>query len=200
MNHEQVSGAGGFSAGDMTEAAANGFRDGQASAMNGDAPTIDQARLYRGLAKLSVTGEQLDANATDHAVVYDPKTGLMEAVNAPGFDKDMSHDAATKAVAKLQFAGYSDWQLPDVPEALHSVDYSRHGPAADVSLYPDAESEWYWTRQQTAWTLDKKGSSRSFFVVGMHYGLVNESNALYQLRARPVRRAAPASQCLVIGQ
>jgi RNA-directed DNA polymerase len=39
------------------------------------------------------------------------------------------------------------------------------------------------------------GSSRSFFYVNMNNGNVNNNNANNQLRARPVRRAAPASEC-----
>ena len=114
-----------------------------------DGIVIHPSRLYRGLAKLSATGEHLPSDATDHAIVFDVASGLMEAVNAPGFNKKLEHDDATALVAKLTFAGYSDWRLPDVPEAVHSVDYSREGPAADVSLYPDAKSDWYWTKQQT---------------------------------------------------
>jgi hypothetical protein len=58
----------------------------------------------------------------------------------------------------------------------------------------------YWTRQQTKWTENKTGSSRSFFYVDMNDGYVDYDDANVRLRARPVRRAAPASQCLVIGQ
>jgi hypothetical protein len=39
------------------------------------------------------------------------------------------------------------------------------------------------------------GSSRSFFYVNMNNGNVNNNNANNQLRARPVRRASPASEC-----
>ena len=39
------------------------------------------------------------------------------------------------------------------------------------------------------------GSSRSFFYVNMNNGNVNNNNANNRLRARPVRRAAPASEC-----
>lgn len=39
------------------------------------------------------------------------------------------------------------------------------------------------------------GSSRSFFYVNMNNGNVNNNNANNRLRARPVRRASPASEC-----
>ena len=171
-----------------------------ASVTTADGLVIFPNQLYKGLAKLSGDHIHLSAEATDHAIVYDPLTGLMESVRAPGFDKDLEHDDATQLAVELSFAGYTDWTLPDVPEAVHSVDYSRQGPAADPSLYPDAEANWYWTRQQTAWSKGKAGSSRSFFFVLMNLGSVNSLGANLQLRARPVRRAAPASQCLVIGQ
>ena len=156
--------------------------------------------LVRGLAKLSATREHLPADATDHVVVFDVATGLMEAVSAPGFDARMEHDEASAKVSTLVHAGFTDWQLPDVPEAIHSVDYTRMDPACDIGLYPDMVAASYWTRQQTKWTEDEAGSSRSFFYVSMLYGGVNHHIAYYRLRARPVRRAAPASQCLVIGQ
>jgi hypothetical protein len=156
--------------------------------------------LYKGCAKLGADHVQLPPDATDHALVYDPLTGLMESVRAPGFDKRRLPDEAAQLTSDLSFAGYSDWQLPNVPEAVHSVDYTREDPAADLSLYPDASSGGYWTRQQTAWTKGKAGSARSFFYVSMGSGGVGYDDANYRLRSRPVRRAAPASQCLVIGQ
>jgi len=165
-----------------------------------DGLVIFPNQLYKGLAKLSAEHVHLPADATDHAIVYDPLTGLMESVRAPGFDEDLTPDDAMQRASALSFAGYADWQLPNVPEAVNSVDYSREGPAADLSLYPDAVSAWYWTRQQTAWTLNEAGSSRSFFYVSMDVGGVDSTYAGFRRRARPVRRAAPASQCLVIGQ
>jgi hypothetical protein len=165
-----------------------------------DGLVIFPNQLYKGCAKLSADHVHLPADATDHAIVYDPLTGLMESVRAPGFDKRMKHDEASELTGALSFAGYGDWVLPDVPEGVHSVDYTREGPAADPSLYPDAVADLYWTRQQTCWTLDEAGSSRSFFCVSMGYGYVDYYRAYSRLRSRPVRRASPASQCLVIGQ
>jgi hypothetical protein len=171
-----------------------------ASVTTPDGLVIFPNQLYKGCAKLSLDGIHLPADSTDHAIVYDPLTGLMESVRAPGFDKRLLPDDAAQLAKDLSFAGYKDWQLPDVPEAVHSVDYSRESPAADPSLYPDAEVAGYWTRQQTKWSLEEKGSARSFFCVYMYNGGVYYAYAYYQLRARPVRRASPASQCLVIGQ
>jgi len=165
-----------------------------------DGLVIYPDRLYKGMAKLSASGEHLPADTTDHALVYDPLTGLMESVRAPGFDQIMTPDEANEKATQLTFANYSDWQLPDVPEGVHSVDYTRMGPAVDPLLYPDAVATGYWTRQQTKWTENEAGSSRSFFCVDLSIGYVNYDLANNRLRARPVRRASPASQCLVIGQ
>ncbi|OOG61413.1 hypothetical protein B0E46_15655 [Rhodanobacter sp. B04] len=165
-----------------------------------DGLVIFPSQLYKGLAKLSSDHIHLPADSIDHALVYDPLTGLMESVRAPGFDVRLLPDDAAKLAGALSFAGYGDWQLPDVPEGVHSVDYTCEDPAADLSLYPDAVSGGYWTRQQTKWSLNEAGSSRSFFYVSVHLGSVSYGSADFQLRARPVRRAAPASQCLVIGQ
>jgi hypothetical protein len=155
--------------------------------------------LYKGRAKLSADGIQLPPDSTDHAQVYDPLNGLIESIGAPGFKK-VTPDEAIDLASKLTFAGHLGWLIPDYHEVNHPVDPTQHGPAVDLSLYPDAVADWYWSSTQTSWTEGKTGSSRSFFYVGVGYGVVSSYGAFNLLRARPVRRAAPASQCLVIGQ
>ncbi|WP_333676800.1 DUF1566 domain-containing protein [Dyella sp.] len=164
-----------------------------------DGLVVDFSKLYKDRAKYSAALVQLDADATDHAIVYDPLTGLMEAINAPGFDKSAKPDTLIKRAKELDFAGYQDWSIPDVPQAVHAVDYTRTGPAADPNLYPDAVSDWYLC-QQTQWTLNETGGSRSFWSVGMDYGYVGNDLASNEFRARPVRVAAPAGQFLALGQ
>ena len=156
--------------------------------------------LYKGRARLDANGVHVPPDATGHAQVYDPLTGLVEAINAPGFDERLAHDEATAAAAALSFAGSSAWGIGTPHECLHSVDYGFDDPSIDPFLYPDAVAAGYWTNQQTKWTEGETGSARSFFYVLMNYGLVSSASASSRLRARPVRRAAPASQCLVIGQ
>ena len=167
-----------------------------------DGIVLKRSLLYKGLAKLSASLEQLAPDAIDHAIVFDPITGLMQAVNAPGFlptDGDQYPDELIQRAKDLDFAGFRDWAIPHVQQEIRSVDYTRTGPAADPQLYPDMVSDWYLC-QQTQWTLDEAGSSRSFWYVYSLNGNVDGSHANGRFRARPVRVAAPAGQWLVIGQ
>lgn len=124
-----------------------------------------------------------------------------ESINAPGFERLLTPDEALAAVDALNeqsWAGFNDWSLPDVMEAQRPVDRSRYNPACDTSVYPDAQSDWYWTGVETPWSRKEKrtGASRSFFVVDVTYGYVYGSYAGNRSRVRPVRRggAVPAGQ------
>ncbi|MGC1550751.1 MAG: RNA-directed DNA polymerase [Rhodanobacter sp.] len=64
-------------------------------------------------------------------------------------------------------------------------------PTDDDALLPEWMRGWI----ASARGRGDAGSSRSFFYVNMNNGNVNNNNANNQLRARPVRRAAPASEC-----
>jgi hypothetical protein len=167
-----------------------------------DGIVLKRSLLYKGLAKLSASLVQLAPDATDHAIVYCPVTGLMKAINAPGFlpsDGDQYPDELIERAKRLDHAGFRDWTIPNVHQQILDVDYSRTGPAADTVLYPDAVSDIYLC-QQTQWTLGKTRSSRSFWGVYVYYGVVYGGSANGRFRARPVRVAAPAGQWLVIGQ
>jgi len=126
----------------------------------------------------------------DSGIVYDPLTGLMWAQKETD---ELDWDAALKACADCRLGGFSDWRMPTRGELLSILDLERHNPALPPIF--DSNSDYVWTSTQTAWTKDKAGSSRSFFYVYMlSGGVYNGSADGGQLRARPVRRAAPASQ------
>lgn len=122
-------------------------------------------------------------------IVYDPLTGLMWAQKETD---ELNWDAAAKACSDSRLGGFTDWRMPTRHELLTILDLERHNPCLPTIF--ETAGEYVWTSTQTAWTKDKAGSSRSFFYVYMYHGYVDDDNALNQLRARPVRRAAPASQ------
>ena len=122
-------------------------------------------------------------------IVYDPLTGLMWAQKETD---ELEWDAAEKACRDCRTGGYSDWRMPTRHELLTILDLERNNPALP-SIF-ETHGEYVWTSTQTAWTKDKAGSSRSFFYVYMYSGHVFSYYASGRLRARPVRRAAPASQ------
>jgi hypothetical protein len=123
-----------------------------------------------------------------NGIVHDPLSGLMWAKETD----QLEWDAAAKACADCSLGGFSDWRMPSRHELLTIIDLERHNPCLPPIF--ETHGEALWTSTQTAWTKGKAGSSRSFFFVYLYYGLVNSYYADSQLRARPVRRASPASQ------
>jgi hypothetical protein len=103
-----------------------------------------------GFEKLGVDGREiLDAQDGEHVAVRDRATGLIWSRGTlPG--GRMNHEKATKACADLTLMGFTDWRLPTIQELLSIVDYSRHEPAIDVSVF-DCEDAYYWTSTPCAW-------------------------------------------------
>jgi hypothetical protein len=99
--------------------------------------------------KISATGEQLAADATGHAAVLVPSTGLMWSV-APVGAKELTHKQAEKACKALDLCGHKDWRLPTVEELFLLADRSRYSPAIDTDLFPGTKSSWYWTSSPVA--------------------------------------------------
>lgn len=149
------------------------------------------------MIKLNLAGDALPAGSIDHNMVYHPDLDLYEAINSPGFEKPRTYEEAEAAIAALNkqsWGGFSDWRLPDDTEAQVPVDRTRYSPACDTSVYPDAVSDWYWTGVETTWSREemRTGASRSFFVVCMDDGNVDDAYADVRFRARPVRRGDTA--------
>ena len=127
----------------------------------------------------------------DSGIVYDPLTGLMWAQKET---EALEWDAATKACSDCRLGGFTDWRMPTRHELLTILDLERFKPCLPPIF--DTAGDYLWTATETPYSKSEKraGSSRSFFFVGMDYGGVGYGDASGRLRARPVRRAAPASQ------
>ncbi len=84
-------------------------------------------------------------------VTIDNATGLMWASDglAAGCnngDLINSWSGAIDWAEGLEFAGYSDWRLPNVRELLSLVNYSKFWPALDKAYFPGTgESNVYWS-------------------------------------------------------
>ena len=81
-------------------------------------------------------------------IVSDPRTGL-EWSDTLG-DSRLSFADAEKACAALRLGGHDDWRLPTLQELQGLVDYSRHDPAIDTTLFPATKSEAYWSASPVA--------------------------------------------------
>ncbi|MGO4700247.1 DUF1566 domain-containing protein [Dyella sp. 2RAB6] len=159
---------------------------------------FDVAAL-KPLTMLSVA-DQVDAflnpdpNRFEHnfetGVITDPLTGLMWAEET----EKLEWDSAVKACADCRLGGFTDWRMPTRLELLTILDLDRCKPCLPPVF--ETAGEYLWTATETPWSKKegRTGSARSFFFVGLNYGLVSSDLASYRFRARPVRRAAPASQ------
>jgi hypothetical protein len=124
-------------------------------------------------------------------IVYDPLTGLMwSQKETDAFELD----GAAKACSDCRLGGFTDWRMSTRHELLTILDLERHNPCLPEIFETAAGA--VWTATETPWSKkeNRAGSSRSFFFVGVGGGLVDYYVAGGRLRARPVRRAAPASQ------
>ena len=54
--------------------------------------------------------------------------------------------AAVAACEAKDYAGYSDWRLPNVRELMSLVDYEKDtGPAINTAAFPAARTSTYWS-------------------------------------------------------
>ena len=100
-------------------------------------------------------------------VVIDNATGLMWHQN--GSDKNMIYKKAKewlKTQNEIGYAGYHDWRLPTVEEAVTLMESSKRNGA----LYIDPI---FSNKQNQIWTGDTKNGSEVAWDVYFNYGLVN---------------------------
>ena len=76
-------------------------------------------------------------------IVLDRRTGLMWSRRNIAKERKCWADAK-KASEECRLDGYSDWRLPTIRELLSIVDYERHKPAIDTTVF-ECESDWYWS-------------------------------------------------------
>lgn len=114
-------------------------------------------------------------------VVLDGVTGLMwqRAVDA------QSHvwSAARSYCDSIALAGFDDWRLPSRIELVSILDSTRNEPSIDMTAFPDAPSDWYWS--SSTWAADP---NKAWFVY-FYFGYPDGEAVDKPFRARCVRRA-----------
>ena len=98
----------------------------------------------------------------------------------------------TYATAKKQtanFAGYSDWRLPNIAELQTIVERDNYYPAINTELFPNTHNYWFWSSSPDVGVTDNAWS------VYFKYGSVSSYNRSDAFPVRLVR----ASQSLGIG-
>ena len=82
----------------------------------------------------------------------------------------------------LEYAGFSDWRLPNIHELRSLVNFVRTGPAAFTTSFPNTKSGYYWCSTGRA-----DSASYNWFVE-FSAGASNNNNAVgTPYYARPVR-------------
>jgi len=116
--------------------------------------------------------------------ITDKATGLMWAKDGNGAGcnngNNIAWGAAITFAEGLDFAGYSDWRLPNVKELQSIVDYGTYNPAID-SVFTNTQSGFYWASTIFA---DSTG-----YAWGVHFtnGNVTNGSKGYDYYVRPVR-------------
>lgn len=104
--------------------------------------------------------------AESKGVVVDLTTGLMwqrcplgyewknsACVLPVGAVTVFSWEQALEQAAKMKnFAGFSDWRMPNKNELGSIVDYACAQPALDSTLFPETQPSGYWTGSPNAFT------------------------------------------------
>jgi len=81
----------------------------------------------------------------------------------------------------LEFAGYSDWRLPNYKELISILDLSKTDPSVDEKYLPNTLSDFYWT--STSFTYNP---GRAWYVY-FNLGYVNHIFKTWECFIRPVR-------------
>ena len=80
-----------------------------------------------------------------------------ELIWQKSYANDKNWQAALSYCENLEYAGYSDWRLPNKNELSSLVKYGEHNPASD---FPDMPTNTFWTSTTTAeikdsaWSID----------------------------------------------
>ena len=82
----------------------------------------------------------------------------------------------------LNYAGYTDWKLPNVKELMSIVDYGLVSPSINATAFPNTQSNYYWSS-----TIYADGTGYAW-VVDFGSGSVNNDFRGYGYYVRPVRQ------------
>lgn len=116
--------------------------------------------------------------------ITDKATGLMWAKDGNGAGcnngNNIAWGAAITFAEGLDFAGYSDWRLPNVKELQSIVDYGTYSPAID-SVFTNTQSNYYWS--STTYAGNTANAWYVSFASGSVFGVSKDSDYY----VRPVR-------------
>lgn len=106
------------------------------------APTSKNTLFYRCVRGEGYGDNEFTNNGDD--TVTDKASGLMWQQADDGNSRNWQDSLAY--CESLELAGHNDWRLPDIKELQSIVDYTRHDPAIDPTVFTQTDSEgWFWS-------------------------------------------------------
>lgn len=112
-------------------------------------------------------------------MVTDTTTGLMWQKT---YEEDKAWQAALSYCENLDYAGYSDWRLPNKNELLSLVNYEKS--SGTYSYFPDMPGNYFWSA-----STESDNTDRAWFVF-FYNGTVNSYYKSYNYSdVRCVRNA-----------
>lgn len=107
--------------------------------------------------------------------------GLSGADCATGSAERLSWEQALQRGEDAEFAGFSDWRLPNKNELASLVEQRCFDPAIDLQSFPSTPSSWFWSSSPYAFHPD------SAWIVHFYSGIVYGSHKYFASRVRLVR-------------
>ena len=97
---------------------------------NGDGTiTDDNTKLMWKKCSEGLSGDMCDTGSAT-SMVWDSTGGSPDALST---------------CYNLDYAGYTDWRLPNLKELVSIVNYGNVGPAIDITAFPNTVSDSYWS-------------------------------------------------------
>jgi len=113
------------------------------------------------------------------SVTVDNHTGLMWVLNPndAGIGGTYTWENAIAACEGLNYAGYTDWRLPNIKELVSIVDYGRLNPSINTAYYFNTNMAYYWS--STIYSLNTEFALEVAFSGGGMNGSGSKTNMAY---------------------
>lgn len=99
---------------------------------------------------------------------YDWDSNSSACTAGAGATTTYTWSAALTAAEATNFAGHSDWRLPNIKELTSIVEYACYSPAIDETVFPDTQSDYYWSSSPYA------DYSKGGWLLDVYYGTASD--------------------------
>lgn len=118
----------------------------------------------------------------------DVGTGLSWQRQDDGSGRDWQ--TAINYCNEISLDGFSDWRLPTTQELSSIVDYGKNDPGLDPTIFPNTQSNWYWTSTTFA------GDSTSAFAITFSDGRLGRGDKTVTFPFARCVRSGPVNESL----